>query len=215
MQQLTNDEAGDVEKANIRTVDALQRAYAIVIVLALTTGVKLLIEVTGFSQSTGGAHPAVLPTVLLFIAFVLTLVVFYHGMNRHLDDTFVTGTKKIQRPLLLLIDIFVFLVEAALLVVMANSISNPSAFLYSWSALLAVDILWGLFVYLFVRRVPPAKWVANNAFFLVIAWILWLFFFPQNAILIAVVEIARNVVDYQLNWRFYFPSRGDCFPCAY
>ena len=37
----------DIKLANTRTVDALQRVYAMVIALALTTGVTVLIETLG------------------------------------------------------------------------------------------------------------------------------------------------------------------------
>lgn len=197
----------DIKLANMRTVDALQRVYAMVIALALITAVTLLIEVIGVIKSSKGAQAEFVPTALMFIAFLSTLVSFYHGMNRHLDDTFVIGDQTSPHRLPLLVDIFVFLVEAGLLVVMANTINSPKTFLYAWSVLLAIDIVWGLFVYLLVKRVAPARWVANNFAFLALAWICWLFFFPQNVILIAVVEVLRSVIDYWLNWHFYFPKR--------
>jgi len=207
MNQVNKPEDGDVEKASTRTVDALQRVYAIVIALALTTAVKLLIEILGITQGSGSAGRDVASATLLFIAFLFTLVVFYHGMNRHLDDTFVTGESKLQRPILLLVDIFVFLVEGSLLVVMASTINNPGAFFYAWSVLLVVDILWGLYLYLVIRRVAPSKWILNNTIFLAVAWVLWLLILPQNVAMIAIVEIMRNIVDYRINWAFYFPNR--------
>lgn len=197
----------DIRLANTRTVDALQRVYAMVIALALTTAVKLLVETLGIVARTSPSQADRVTTILLFVAFLSTLVAFYHGMNRHLDDTFVIGGGAIPRRLPLLIDIFVFLVEGALLAVMASTITVPFAFLCSWSVLLAVDIVWGLYVYLVVKRTAPAKWVGNNSAFLICAWVSWLFIFPASGALIAVIETLRSGIDYRLNWAFYFPRR--------
>lgn len=201
-----NRSADDIKLANTRTVDSLQRVYAIVIALALTTAVKLLIESVGIVKS---ASPQVdpVPTIGMFVAFVSTLVIFYQGMNRHLDDSFIIDVKTDRSSVLLLVDIFVFLVEGSMLVVMASTIADPQAFLKAWSILLAVDIIWGLFLYLFTSRQTPVTWVVTNAAFLGSAWIVWLFIFPKNALWIVVIEILRSVIDYRLNWDFYFPRK--------
>ena len=210
MTHLENDKNKSIRLASDRTVDSLQRVYAIVIALALTIAVKLLIESVGIIPHEGVSKPNSnsLPTILLFVAFLSTLIVFYHGMNRHLDDTFVIGTKVDPRRLPLLVDIVVFLLEGGLLVVMASTINNPKVFLVAWSILLCVDIVWGLFVYFSLKRKAPIKWVFNNLLFLIFAWFFWRVVFPQNAILIAVIEILRSGIDYKLNWNFYFPREN-------
>lgn len=98
-----------VKKADERTVDTLQRFYAIVIGLALTTGVKVLIESIGIVSGDVAQNTALnttKPTVIfVFMAFLFTIIVFYHGMNRHLDETYILGKEPDQRRLPMLIDI--------------------------------------------------------------------------------------------------------------
>ncbi len=204
-----NDKNKFIKQASDRTVDSLQRVYAIVIALALTTAVKLLIESIGITPHEGMSKAASnsLPTIFLFVAFLSTLIVFYHGMNRHLDDTFIIGVKVNPHRLLLLVDIVVFLFEGGLLVVMASTINNPKAFLFAWSVLLCVDIVWGLIVYFTLKRQALMdKWILNNFCFLILAWLFWSLVFPQKTISIAVIEIVRSLIDYWLNWDFYFPK---------
>lgn len=204
----TERAVGDVRQANTRTVDALQRVYGMVIALALTTAVKVVIEAVGLIAPKPQTGAETSQTAVLFGAFLMTLVVFYHGMNRHLDDTFVIGENAVESRLPLLVDIFVFLLEGALLVAMAYAIPAPETFLHVWTGLLAIDILWGLYVYVIVERTAPAKWVLNNAIFLAAAWVVWLRIAPGQAIALGTVEMLRSVVDYRINWSFYFPRRG-------
>jgi len=193
-----------------RIVDTLQRLYAIVIALALATGVRILIESIGILP--GGALPLgqgivgpKLVVSLIFVAFLSTVIAFYHGMNRHLDETYIFGDNIDHRRITLMIDIVVFVVEAGLLFVMASTINQPGIFLASWSILLGVDIVWSVVVFLSQRTEKPL-WAANNAVWLVVAWVCWQGLFPQNAVCIAIVELLRSAADYRLHWNFYFPK---------
>jgi hypothetical protein len=69
------------ERAAERSVDTLQRIYAVVAGLAINEGFKRV-----FLGKDGEMHlhHDSLPQL---IAFVITAVPFVHGMNRHLDDT--------------------------------------------------------------------------------------------------------------------------------
>ena len=57
--------------------------------------------------------PAGIEKALIFVAFLSTIVPFYHGMNRHLYDTHIEGTGKGPggHPVPLLFDIFVFIID--------------------------------------------------------------------------------------------------------
>lgn len=195
-----------LRSANTRTVDALQRFYAMVIALAVTNSVRLLLQTLGLIPADQAISATPHLTILLFITFLSTVVVFYHGMNRHLDDTFVIGPRTIPHRLPLLFDIFVFLVEGCLLVAMGSAINSPRVFFYTWTGLLVVDILWGLIVFLVVRNRAHLRWIANNIVHVGIAWLFWLVLFPRNVVYVAVIEILRTVIDYALNWPFYFPT---------
>jgi hypothetical protein len=207
MRTMTDDE---VKLAHTRTVDALQRAYAFLIALALTTAFRLLLEVLGVVAVTSSAslpRAESVATSVMAVAFLSTLVVFYQGMNRHLDDTFVIAGVDQRHRGLLLLDIFVFLIEGGILVAMANTIDRPGTFLIAWTGLLGLDIVWSLLVYV-VTRHSAFNWVVNNTVFIAVAWICWLYVFPGNAAGIAIAETVRSAVDYKINWGSYFPRKS-------
>lgn len=199
-------QSANVKAADTRTVDASQRLYAMVIALALTNSVRLLLQTFGLlpADQSVSATPR-LTVLLLFITFLSTVVVFYQGMNRHLDETFVIGSRPIPHRLPLLLDIFVFLIEGCLLVAMGNAINNPPVFFYAWTGLLTLDVLWGLIVFAVVRNTAHLRWIGNNVAHVSVAWLFWLVLFPKNVVYVAAIEILRTVIDYVLNWRFYFP----------
>ena len=194
----------DVREINKRTVEGLQRLYAIVVALALTTGIRVLLESTGIikdvNQDINQSE-----SIFLFIAFLITLIVFYHGMNRHLEDTFLINNKYERRREGLPIDILVFIIEGGLFVTMAFAITDPKLFFYSWSLLLAIDIVWSILVYLIQNSERPL-WALNNFIFLIAAWISWFYIRQGDVIAIAVIQILRNITDYSMYWWFYFPE---------
>jgi hypothetical protein len=74
-------------KAIERSVDSVARIYAIIIGLALAESIRTLIV-----KNANGAVDLSLTTLWsgapAFLAFVFTLVPFWHGMNRHLDRSY-------------------------------------------------------------------------------------------------------------------------------
>ncbi len=68
--------------------------------------------------------------VALSIAFLSTIVPFYHGMNRHLFDAHIAkiGVGEGGRSVPLLLDIFVFVLEGGLLFAMGRSIDHSPRF---------------------------------------------------------------------------------------
>jgi hypothetical protein len=118
----------------------------------------------------------------------------------------------------LLADVFVFILEGGLLFAMGRVLSSPKTFLYLWTALLVVDILWSLAVWIIKKREHKPKWVLNNCAWSVIAWVTWFAIlamgqgqvstahFATPACALAIIEVCRSVTDYVLNWKFYFPG---------
>ena len=80
-----------------------------------------------------------------FATFVVTIVPFYHGMERHLFETHLAkqgiNFKRNGIPSPLLIYIFVFIIEGVLLIAMARNIDNAFVFIKAWTLLLIVDIV--------------------------------------------------------------------------
>ena len=101
--------AGRVE----RGVDNLQRLYTIVIGIALTEALARFVLGPGFRTSAVAA-PATLylaAYVPTMVAFVATLLPFYHGALRYLDETYVINATRVK-PSALLVDFLVLFVEA-------------------------------------------------------------------------------------------------------
>jgi hypothetical protein len=164
-----------------------------------------------------------LTQALLFIAFVSTIVPFYHGMERHLFETHVARNDinwgHDGRPSNILMDIFAFMFMGALLLSMGRRIDAPTIFFQTWPALLALDIVWSLLVWQYQKGAKPI-WAWNNLRWLVFAWILWYgtpWLFGRLAWqvswmpvvqtgAVAVIEILRSIFDYKIHWHFYFPG---------
>jgi len=72
----------EAERIKERSVDSLQQIYAVVIALAIAQAVLSLLKdpFSGTSIVSG----QILIGLPAFVAFLVTLVPFWHGMNRHL-----------------------------------------------------------------------------------------------------------------------------------
>jgi len=200
-------------------IDALQKFYGLIVAIAFTGGVLKFIDgfdVWQWTKLQGSES-------LLFVAFVATIVPFYHGMERHLHETHIARNDiawgKKGKPSPVLLDIFAFMFMGALLLAMGRRIDAPLVFLQLWSVLLVLDIVWSLVVWAFQKQTKPL-WAVNNFFWLLIAWVLW-FAIPvlieklsfnttwipvfQTAG-VALSEILRSIFDYKSHWSFYFPD---------
>jgi hypothetical protein len=204
-------------------VDNLERLYTVVAGLSLTTGVQRLLEGPG-SASGPSALPGLpgpsLPTLGLaqdalpmFIAFVLTLLPFYHGANRYLSATYVfSRSEHPPRPLTAIIDFVFFFVQALTFYAMALMLRDPTWFFWLLVAVLLLDCCWIVFVYFN----SPTSFGA-------IRW--WLYLNIATAFLLSVmiatpllpddlrrwglasaVAVVRTMVDYGRSWSFYWPG---------
>lgn len=198
------------------TVETLQRFYSVVVAIALTSALSKLVGLVEQPRSTA----EIIQIAALTTAFLSTIVPFYHGMERHLYETHrvlpALGVGGRRFPLLA--DIFVFMIEGGILFAMGRQLDNAIGFLSLWSALLIVDVVWSALVW-FVQKGPRPFWTLNNVTWLVLAWVAW-FVLPLIAedfgfsraqplvlsLTIAGLEIGRSIVDYMMNWRFYFPD---------
>jgi hypothetical protein len=108
-----------------RSVDSLQQIYAVVIALAIAQAVQGLLRdpihgtVLSFSEIAAG--------VAAFVAFMVTLVPFWHGMNRHLDRCYMEK-KGVVRQGALLMDFVAFFFEASLLF----AVGSVADYYYCW-----------------------------------------------------------------------------------
>lgn len=217
---MTNSQIStEASPAQKSAIDALQKFYGLIVAIAFTGGVKKFID--SFQMSGWDANQ--ISETLLFMAFVATIVPFYHGMERHLFETHVARNDinwgKNGRPSNILLDIFTFMIEGALLFSIGQNIDAPKTFLWLWSLLLVVDIIWSLIVWNYQKGTRPI-WARNNLIWLIVAWIAWsltppVFSFLSwndpwvpvvQTLVVAVSETLRSVFDYKAHWHFYFPD---------
>jgi|GEM_PF-2669632 len=201
----------DAVLANIRI---LENFYSFLVSLALTQAtlrISLLWAGEGALTEKMGAS-------VLYASLLVTIVPFYQGMNRFLYANHVV------RPLAqpgsrlspLLMDIYAFLAMSSLLFVMGTVLERPDSFFFCWSALLVIDIVWSCSVWAIQRDERPL-WAINNLTWLLGAWLTWALILsfgppgvlgnPAHFLAYAFVpfEIGRTILDYRINWGFYFP----------
>src|ERR1700756_37412 len=100
------------DKVIERSVDSVQKIYAVVIALAVSQAIQSLLKGSNAAADLNLAQMSSgLPG---FIAFLVTLVPFWHGMNRHLDRCYLEKENAVVQGALLF-DFVTFFVEASFL----------------------------------------------------------------------------------------------------
>jgi hypothetical protein len=198
--------SSEADRIKERSVDSLQQIYAVVIALAIAQAVQSLLKdpVRGIvlepSQIVVG-----LPA---FVAFLVTLVPFWHGMNRHLDRCYLEKKSGIVHGALLL-DFAAFFLEAILLFAAGWSLRSGIYSFIFLGGLLLVDMLWGGISHLIHfpdHKSHVLKWSKINLAAMLLAILIVECSFQHKVILLMVVAIVRSIVDYGLCWKdFYFP----------
>lgn len=202
--QYTLEEYKDIRR---RAVDNLLRLNTIVIGLALTEAVrKTLIETSVDGRIAFQINWQLLYPLSMLIS---TLVCFYHGANRYLDNTYIFD-KTNQKKGSAIVDLFVFFMEAALFYLMALSLADGHTFIFWFLMLMLLDTIWLVAVYfktneIIFNQVKP--WMIVNFFtFLIMGFIHWLIDHPNKVYFLFGLGILRTVIDYKSNWKFYFPD---------
>jgi len=203
----------DLKDARKRSVDNLQRLYTVVISLAVTESLRRTLltsanNVADFAWSNANKW-------ILCSSLIVTVVPFYHGANRYLDATYVTGERKASRYALM-IDFFFFFIHALGMFVLALLITddpllvttNDTYFFYGLAGLLTLDILWVIITKSISSSIkagdelPYHLWVPINIFAVVaivaLAW--W-----RRWEWLILVTIVRSFMDYILTYKFYYP----------
>lgn len=207
--------AEEVRERRKSAVDNLERLYTIVVVLALGKAVEaFLADHDRFRFSVALLAP--------FIAFVATLIPFYHGANRYLFSAYVFGDYgAAPRRMAALVDLLFFLVQAMIFFAMAIVITEPVVFFSFLVGQLLWDCIWIAVVHwlgstLFPRILPWAR--LNIVTGACMAAVLIHPRLPGNQFLLAlhddtlrwcllgVIAVGRTVLDYHFNWDFYWPT---------
>ena len=201
----------DAVAANIKILENL---YSFLISLALTQATIKLVDTT----ISKGISLHFLDNFALYASLLATIVPFYQGMNRFLYETHVV--RPLEKPDFksspMLLDIYSFLLMGSAIFAMGRFVDNPPNFFYLWSILLIVDVAWSLIVWKIQKSRAPI-WALNNFFWLALSWALWGINHNFPELLagsakdriatygLAILQIFRSILDYKINWKFYFP----------
>jgi hypothetical protein len=120
----------------------LENLYSVVVGLGLSLSIFNLID------TTRTPIPIKLELLPFFLAFIVTLIPFYHGALRHLDITYVEQGGKQVRNGALFADFAILFIEGCLLLALAVLLSTPQFFAWGLAALLAIDTIWGFAAHL-------------------------------------------------------------------
>lgn len=192
---------------NARSVDSLQKIYAVVIALAIAQAIQSLLKDPARSMLLDGRQ--IIDGLPAFIALLVTLVPFWHGMNRHLDRCYIEKETRVVQGALLF-DFAVFFVEASLLFAAGWLIRSGIYGFIALGGLLIVDMIWGLVSHLIHfpgRKSHARRWSTINLIAIVAAFLLIEYPFQHKTTILMVVAIVRTIVDYGLCWDFYFPAQ--------
>jgi hypothetical protein len=199
-----SDDAGF--RAQRNSVFNLQELYTVAVGASLALAIDALVDVwTNNAEFPWHSMP-------MFTAFLATMIPFYHGAVRHLEDTYIEKRGANVRAGALLADFLMLFVEGFILIGIARLLPEPELAAWGLIALLGFDTVWGLAVYLaFSRRREfgaEIGWVVINAMAVPLMAIYFgLFARSLTAINFgASLFLFRTVVDYLRSWHFYFPS---------
>jgi hypothetical protein len=199
-------------------VDNLQRLYTVVISLAVTESLRRLLVAT--LDVNPDKHPGY-DSWLMFTALIVTIVPFYHGANRYLDATYVTGERTARAPALI-VDFVMLFGEGLIFFALGMLVGRAPEFYTGLACVFVLDAVWVGFTRLTSTgptNLSPsyAIWASVN----VIAAILLMLSFWSNLLnlsfwrgehtrQIAVLVIAslRTFYDYYCVWSFYYPEGG-------
>jgi hypothetical protein len=194
------------------SVRSLANLYTVII------GVSLTMAITGVVKPDAGLNQVTASSLLLLLAFITTLVPFYHGALRHLDDAYIENPTPYIKDGLLVVDIALLLLHALVFVLLAQLMLKPAHFAWALAALLSIDVVWGTLVH-FVPGSNTSgtygKWAIINAVFVILSTS----YLVHNDVFLGMVEkpaklafllaaacVLRTIADYGWCRHFYFPK---------
>lgn len=193
------------------SIKSLINLYTVVIGVALSRAVAEVVD------SNSGLQSVTLPTILLFIAFVATLIPFVHGAIRHLYDAYLESDSSHIKDGALVFDFILLFVHALAFAVLSLLLKKPSHFAWFLTVLLSIDVVWGIFVSIGAssksNHGAEKKWAIIN-FVFVGCSISFLVLKDiglvdgenlKIAVPISFACILRSVADYLSCKSFYFP----------
>jgi hypothetical protein len=196
----------EADKVFERSVDSIQKIYAVVIALAISQAIQNLL--TGGNGGAGVSPARIFSGLPALVAFSFTVVPFWHGMNRHVDRCYLEKTNGVVRGALLF-DFAVFFIEAGCLFAAALSLRSALRPFACLGLLLIVDMVWaGIshWIHFKGKKSHAKKWSRINVVALLAAAFVFLVPPAARPVFLMAVAILRTVADYRYCWQFYFPA---------
>jgi hypothetical protein len=175
--------------------------------LALSEAVKTLIvkDASGkmdlSPQTLWSGTPA-------FLAFVFTVVPFWHGMNRHLDRCYLEKTARVVQGALLL-DFGVFFVEASVFLIAGWALRSDLVTFYCLGVIFLLDVIWGAVshqIHFPGEKSHAISWSTINIVAILLTLGVVTFRFEPKPPVLMAIAIVRTIVDYWNGRGFYFPT---------
>ena len=190
-------------EARTRSVGALQVLYGFVVGLAVTEGLKYALTEPGSDTIRLRAAEA-----FTFLSLLATAIPFFHGANRYLEATYVTGERAPTRRWALMADFVLLLVQGLTLYALALLTSAPRSFTAALAFLLLLDVSWVLLTtrYTDADVSDYRQWAWVNVAACVLLGALWLIPAGWSGPALLAVAVARTVGDYWISWDFYYPE---------
>ncbi len=189
-----------------RAVDNLKALFNIIIGLAIVESIK---AVVGIDLST--KILSINKHNIFFVgALFFTILPFQQGASRYLDNKYI-NTENIKRKMEGIIDFAFFLIEAIIFYAAALSITQPKVFFLSLVIVLALDVIWIIFVFFSGGNFKDVwKWlVINLVAIFVIAILLYTPLLNDDTpkwIILSALCLVRTITDYISTWNFYWPK---------
>lgn len=199
--------------ARENSVNNLQRVYTVVISLAITEGLRRLFGNFASSEILPGHEETIALLALLF-----TIVPFYHGANRYLDERYIEASGD-GPSWSLMLDFVVLFSQGLIFFVLSLLIYDRDTFFTLLSGLFVIDIIWvGITTASNESNEKPSfiKWaIINTIAAALIYLIVWSNLFSNReagTYFLLFIAISRSVLDYITVWNFYYPPlRGDSY----
>lgn len=189
-----------------RSVSSVQSIYAVIIAVAVAKAFDVFLN-GGLGHAAGfGAQP--LAKWAGIVGFLVTLVPFWHGMNRHLDRCYLQKREAVRQGALLF-DFWVFFAESGVLFAAAYSLGSGAWTFYNLGILLGIDTAWGAVshrVHFAGTKSHALGWSSINACAVALAAVAVHFGGRCEMVWLLTIAVARTAIDYAWGWDFYFPQ---------
>jgi hypothetical protein len=202
---------------------SLKALVTIISGLAASTAVVRLLANTAVGNDYGAKLPP-LDNVVLFAVAIATILRFYHGNTRHLDEEYSGRFGKASNrasgkraPVRVAADFLVVFIESIILSILSYlSAGLASRFFSCLAALLLLDAIWFFFAHRNKTDTSQSiSWAANNLFFgiLILSAVIWksggrlapeyLNYWTLGVSALALINVT---IDVGQEFQFYFPN---------